>query len=274
MNDLTSRSKVPAVIHAVAILRYLAEQGVASGVNAIARAVEVSPSSCFNILRTLMAESLVSFDDTSKTYSLGGGVVALARRALDPASTLDIARSELARLARAFHATSSLWRLAHDRRLMLLGFEASNAHTNIHMTVGQRIPLLLGAVGRSIVASSDIAPDTLKKMFDKIRWDVAPSFEEYLADIDAARRNGWAIDKGHFVRGATTVAAAIVDDQGGPRLSISTVMLGGHYEPDYLMRVGEATTASAKRLGFSLYGPPLRLAKEAGADTSQRRNMS
>src|SRR5690606_35221240 len=126
-------TRVPAVTAAIAILRHLAGRPAASGVTAIARATDLSPSSCLNILRTLAAESLVDFDPTSKAYTLGTGPITLARRALDPSGALDEARAGLEALARREGVTTSLWRRTADR-LVLLGFAESGAATSIHLT--------------------------------------------------------------------------------------------------------------------------------------------
>ena len=70
--------KVNSVAHALAILRRLATSDHPEGVNAIARKVGISPSSCFNILKTLAAEDFARFDVVDKTYTLGAGAIDLA----------------------------------------------------------------------------------------------------------------------------------------------------------------------------------------------------
>ena len=49
---------VESVRTAITILRFVASQSKSFGVNAIAREVGVSPSSCFNIVKTLTLESV------------------------------------------------------------------------------------------------------------------------------------------------------------------------------------------------------------------------
>ena len=69
---------VESVRTAIAILRFLASQPKSYGVNAIAREVGVSPSSCFNIVKTLALEGLLEFDERDKSYSPGVGLGMLA----------------------------------------------------------------------------------------------------------------------------------------------------------------------------------------------------
>ena len=47
---------VGSVVQALAILRHLSEASKPLGVTAVARALGISPSSCFNLLKTLVAE--------------------------------------------------------------------------------------------------------------------------------------------------------------------------------------------------------------------------
>ena len=85
--------RVGSVTSTIAILRLLATVDQPIGVNAIARRLELTPSSCFNILKTLVEEDFVNCDPETKAYSLGGGVIAIARRALDPAEAFELVRA-------------------------------------------------------------------------------------------------------------------------------------------------------------------------------------
>ena len=73
---------VPAVTRAVAILRLLGRSRAPLGVKAISQALDLVPSTGLHILRVLVAEELVKVDPVTKQYSLGSGVLSLARTAL------------------------------------------------------------------------------------------------------------------------------------------------------------------------------------------------
>src|SRR5437879_210573 len=72
-DDAPSARQVPAVTRAIAILRLLGKTEAPLGVNAIARALGLIPSTCPHILRVLVAEELVSFDAKTKLYNLDAG---------------------------------------------------------------------------------------------------------------------------------------------------------------------------------------------------------
>src|SRR5262249_55420782 len=78
--DRTPRLKgVPALTRGIAVLRLLGRREEPLGVNAVARELNLIPSTCLHILRVLVAEGLVTFDGDSKRYSLDAGVLGLAR---------------------------------------------------------------------------------------------------------------------------------------------------------------------------------------------------
>lgn len=243
----------PAVAHAAAILRHMSA-GVAEGVTGIARAVGMNPSSCFNILRTLEAERLVTFDPASKTYALGGGLVTLARKALDPDNAYALAQPRLARLARETGATCTLWRVLPENRILLLGAETNGQATRIHLEVGQRLPLPLGAAGRSVLAALDLPPAEVAALFEAVRWDRAPGLAGYLEELRTSRQIGWSVDDGAYLGGVTSVASPICDDQGRPRLSVSTIFFSGQLPQDVIARMGEATLIAAVDLAEQLFG--------------------
>ena len=66
---------VGALVSGLSILRFLSAQGVPMGVTKIARELKINPSTCFNLLRTLVHEGLLQFDESSKAYSVDLGLI-------------------------------------------------------------------------------------------------------------------------------------------------------------------------------------------------------
>jgi DNA-binding IclR family transcriptional regulator len=252
------RSKAPSVSQAVAILRHLAAQEAPSGAVAIARALGISPSSCFNILKVLTGECFVNFDQTRKTYTLGSGAVGLARHALDPENAGYIGRDVLLALAREYEATCTMWRVTADERILLVAREASDKAATLRMRIGQRLPFMIGANGRSILATVAISTRELRPKFAKLQWDAPPSFDEYLAQVQIARRVGWGLDEGSYMRGVTTVASAITDHGGSAQFSVAITFLGAQHKKSFLQQVGHSTVSAAQQLKLTLYGPARR----------------
>lgn len=229
---------VGSIVHAIAVLRYLSETDEPRGVTAIAKALAISPSSCFNITRTLVSEGLLEFDTRRKTYSIGLGTVELAARALSRNDIFPFIRQRLERIANEFELTAVLWRVGHGRRLVAVGAAESNADMQIAVKVGYRVPLLAGASGRCVAAFSDMTREELELEFERARGKDTPPFEEYLRDLDRARELGWAIDRGTFKSGIISVASPIFDERGTVTQCVSGVMFSANQSDSALDRIG------------------------------------
>ena len=244
MNDIanmaTPRQSVGSIVQALAILRYLGETGRPLGVTAIAKALDISPSSCFNILRTLVAEEMLEFRTTDKSYSLGVGVVELAHRALAKSKILSFVRHQMEFLADEFQITVALRQVSHGERLIVMATAECDADTQIQIRIGHRVPMLAGAGGRCIAAFGSLSPDEMKDRFQQLRWHITPDFDDYLAELEQVRRDGWAIDQNQFKAGVTTVAAPVFDEGGAVIYCLTGTMFTGQHGAQTLMRIGEA----------------------------------
>jgi DNA-binding IclR family transcriptional regulator len=246
--------RVESVLAAIRILRHLSQQPAGAGVNAIARALELSPSSAFNLLKTLVAENFLDFDAGTKRYTLGPGVLALGRSALDPADAFNIARSHLESLADRRQITAALWRLTRSEQLVLVGFAAGEAATRIHLTVGHRLPMLAGATGRCVAAQRGANLQLLAKQLAAVKWAHAPSAKEYLDEVAVTRERGWAIDEGRYLHGVTTIAAPVFDSTGRLEFCVTGTMFSGQYLKSNLIAIGEDVLRAARWLAERLRG--------------------
>jgi DNA-binding IclR family transcriptional regulator len=231
-------TKRGAVASVVAILRLLAISDAPMGVNSIARAVSMAPSSCFKILKALVADNFASIDELTKKYSLGSGAIAIAQRALDPSQAYAIVRSRLEDTAQAHSIAIGLWRIVPGSRMVLIGFAGGESQMRIHMAIGQRLPMYVGAVGRSIAARLNPSAQELKENFEKLRWQRPLSFREYAGQVAQAKRVGYGLDVGYFAPGVSTVAVAIADAVGHIRYGLSGIMFSGQYDNKMMDKLG------------------------------------
>jgi DNA-binding IclR family transcriptional regulator len=74
---------VPAVSRAVAILRLLGRNAAPMPLKAIASELDMISSTCLHILRVLVDEGLVKVEAGTKQYTLGVGMLALARNVIE-----------------------------------------------------------------------------------------------------------------------------------------------------------------------------------------------
>ncbi|EKD5525152.1 IclR family transcriptional regulator [Pseudomonas aeruginosa] len=236
----TSSKDVGAVVNAIQILRHLAHADGPQGVAAIARATGISPSSAFNILRTLSNERLTSFDDAGKTYQLGLGLSELAVGFVGR-SYADLIQPELERLSLAHHILIALWQVTDDAHIRVIALAAPPvAHVNV--AVGTRLPELVGAAGRCIAGLRELPEDELRRRLTRVRWENPPSFERYQAEATEA-----------VERGVSMVASAITDRDGQPRFAISAIGISAQHQPDDLERIGTSLRDTARFVSRALF---------------------
>ncbi len=243
---------VGAVVNASKVLRFLRTNAAPATVTQITRAAAINPSTCFNILRTLIEEDLVHFDATAKTYQLGLGLVALARGSLDHSQELHVLKQRIEDLARRHRVTAAIHRKISDDRIVLVAAAESDAPVRIHARAGTRMPLLLGASGRVIAAHAGLSRAELKQRFSELRLVRPLDFETYLEQLDEARRLGWAIDDGYVFPGTVTCAAPVFGVGGTVEFSCSAILFNGQYD---VQRVA-AIAADLRQIGRTFLDEP------------------
>ncbi|MCT9980843.1 helix-turn-helix domain-containing protein, partial [Acinetobacter sp. I-MWF] len=89
---------VKPVSNAIRILRYLSQVGTPERSVDIARQLAINPSTCFNILRTLVQEDVVDFSAMSKRYSVGLGLARLVEQQVTQGHRVQMAKPLLQNL--------------------------------------------------------------------------------------------------------------------------------------------------------------------------------
>ncbi len=243
---------VESVRTAIAILRFLASQSKPFGVNAIAREVGVSPSSCFNIVKTLTLEGLLEFDERDKSYSPGPGLATLSPAISNDQQLFQRIEPELVNIAKRFSCTASFWRLT-QKRLVLVSSVRGAAALNVHLDPGQRLPALIGAMGRCIAGDLLSDRSQIESAFRELNWQNPPSFRTFLREAAAAKEDGWAIDIDNYMRGLTIVAAPLRGRDGKIGYCIANIVLSGSRPRNELERLGAATATLGATLGRRLF---------------------
>jgi hypothetical protein len=221
---------VGAVVSASKVLRFLRATRGPCTVTQITRALQINPSTCFNILKTLIQEDFVQFDATSKTYQLSLGLVALARGALEHSAELQQLKPRIEELSGKYRMMVAIWRKISDERMMLVAASESDAAVRIHAQVGARSPLLLGATGRVFAAHSVMTRQLLKERFQEVRLERPLSFKTYMDQLEQVRAVGWAIDDGHATPGTVTIAVPVYGLGGEVNFACAAILFNGQYD--------------------------------------------
>lgn len=253
-SDAPPDKLVGALVTGLRVLRHLAASGSPIGVTRIARELELNASTCFNLLKTLAHEELVIFDEDTKTYSIGLGLVELAKGSLEQASLVRMLRPHLEALADAHRVTATLWHRSGKDRVILVDLADTNGAIRVHMSIGQRLPLYIAALGRCMAAYSDLTQEQLRKRIAGLRWENTPGFDEYYAEVKRVRSRGYAVDNGNYVKGVTTVSAPVVDSNNRAIIAISAVGLSAQLNKTAIRQLGEDLQIRTSSISRALSG--------------------
>jgi len=202
-------SKAPAISRAAAVLRLLGKSDTPLGVHSIARELGLVPSTCLYVLRALVAEEFVSFDASTKRYALEAGVLTLARHWLRRNRFNDLVQPVLDRLSQNFGVTLLGVQIVGLDHIVVVAVSQGGQNFQLSTQIGSRFPALISATGRCIAAFGDHPAAELQARFQSLRWDEAPSFEAWQAQVQETKRQGFAVDAGHYISGVTVVAAPV-----------------------------------------------------------------
>lgn len=250
-NETTSNKRqVPAVTRALAILRFLAKSNEPIGVNPIARELDLVPSTCLHILRVLQDEGLVEFEPKTKRYSIGIGILPLARSALQKNTFSVLAQPRLSALSAKFGVTGIATQISEPGQMVVVALSQSSLPFRLQVDLGSRFPMLISATGRCVAAfnNNDTDLDDLRSKFDKLTWDHPPSFEEWCSEIETVREQGYAVDRGAYISGVTVVAVPILGVDGKMIRSLVAIGISERLQKNEVPNLAKALLAMRDEL--------------------------
>jgi IclR family transcriptional regulator, acetate operon repressor len=233
-------SSIRSVASAFAILRLLANSGPLT-LTGIGQELGLSPSSCLNLLRTLVDQGAVERESKAKLYRLARSWA--ETRLFDADRDRAMAerlRAAMAQVATGHEATVGLWKVAPGRRLQLIAHAECNAAMRIQLADGQRQPIGGGAVGRALAAAERPGDAELARRFAEVRWQSPLPLSAYLEQIAEAAQQGFAIDEAATFTGVTSLAAVVGEER--PAYLVSASIFAGSRSQVELRALGASLT--------------------------------
>jgi len=221
---------VPAVTRAIAILRLLSRSREPQSLKTIAESLDLVPSTALHIARALVAEDLLRVDPLTKRYSLGTGMLPLARAVLENADFPSLVRPRLDEIASRYGVMAIGVEVPDLDHMIVLTLSRSQAPVRIHVDVGSRFPALISATGRCVAAFTGQPWKEIEKRFRLLRWHNAPTYDTWRKEVDQVRRQGFSIDRGNYIDGVTIVAVPVLNSQGTISHTLAAVGLGSQLD--------------------------------------------
>src|SRR5687767_13305613 len=200
MSDVSGRP-VGSVARALALLDALAEGP--AGVNALARRIEVNPSSASRLLATLERGGLVE-REPGGPYRLGLHIVALADRVLARLDVRDLARPQLRALVEQTGETATLSVPGGDAAVTV-DFVPGESSVVSMARLGRPSIGHATAVGKVMLAFTATEPGVLTALTERTITDA----DLLGAELAAVREQGWAEAEGEREPDLNALAAPV-----------------------------------------------------------------
>lgn len=247
-------SKAPAISRAAAILRLLGKSDTPLGLQTIARSLNLVPSTCLYVLRALVDEEFVYVDPDTKRYSLEAGVLTLARHWLRHNQFTDLTQPVLNRISQQYDATVLGVNIVGLEHIIVVAISQAGNNFQISAQVGSRFPALISATGRCIAAFGDYSEEELEDKFKTLRWDEPPTFQEWRAQIEKTRTDGFAVDEGNYISGVTVIAAPVWKTRDKLSHALVAIGISSTLKRNGLESLQQSLLESARTLSNQLSG--------------------
>jgi DNA-binding IclR family transcriptional regulator len=249
-----SPSTIQSVDRALTVLSLLAEHGDL-GVTELATHLDVHKSTAFRMVTTLEQHDLVEQHGDRGKYRLGVGLLQLAGAITARLDLVQRSRPVTLRLAEELGETVNITVLSGHEALYL-DQTAGDTALRPHNWIGQRTPLHATSNGKVLLAH---VSDT---RYAELTAGPLHRFTEHTktakgalrTEVDAVRRDGYAIAVDELEIGLTAIAAPIAGPDGEVAGSVSasgpTFRIPADRVPDVAEKVVEAARQISRRLGW------------------------
>lgn len=251
-----TRYSAPAVDRAIRILRLLKDRKCA-GVSEIARALDITRSNCFVILKTMQRQAFVTFDDSAKLYGLGPAFLEFTQPAPAEGAVRDVVRPHLRAFVRETGMSIFLIERVSETRLLVVEREETEDDVRVSLAIGTRIPITHSASGRAALAflpEREIADLTHAAPVERMTSHTIVDKTEIVAALDTVRRRGYAVAFGENMLGVNAVAAPVFDLNGAPKFVVSTLGPAPALDSERLETLGQALADAGARITAAIGG--------------------
>jgi IclR family acetate operon transcriptional repressor len=240
-----------SVEKAVDVLFHLHGESSPQGVTAIGRALGLPKSSAHRLLAALSRRGLVERDERGR-YRTGIGLMALGLGALESEPIVVAARPVLEEGAQALGETFFLV-AARAGRLVVLDKAEGTGFLRAAPRVGSSVPVHATAVGKLFLAFGGDAIAAPAEPFERFSENTRTLAHELAAEVERARRRGFAENREEWIPGLSVLAAPVC--VGGRMLGAAAVAASSqHFTALGADEIAQRTLAAAERIAARLEG--------------------
>jgi DNA-binding IclR family transcriptional regulator len=243
---------VPAVDQAARVLLCLGNANRHKAtLKEVCEEVGIYKSKAYTLLNTLMRFGFVEKDPSSKSYSLGPGLLSLSRHVLDHMDVRMTVTPYLERLAVETRSTA-LFGLLSAEQLFVVAKHEGNQDIGLTIRLGHRFHVTSGAHGKAIVAF--MPEGEREKILSKKKLyfygDPAKLDREVLKEeLSKCRRTGFSQDVGGLQSGVNALSAPVF---GPSRQIIGCLILTGVFPEQSAEIYGPKVARTARQISLAM----------------------
>lgn len=242
----------PAVEQAAKLLFCLGKNKTNDmGLTAICREIGIHKSKGYSILNALAKYDLVTRDSTSKTYSLGPGLMPLAQKAKAKFDITAIARNHLQVLAEDAGASVLLGVICNDQVFITGKYDGNdmlsvtvNLYQSLHITHGSHGKAVFGYLPREeqdrLLSSGQVFFHGKPEDFDPNRLK---------SELIFCREKGYAMDQGRMSPGINAVSTPIFNHNTE---AAACIIILGTFQEDQFEVLGKMTAETGRMISRQL----------------------
>ena len=240
-----------SLIKAFEILDLLSEQRPQTTAADVAQALDMSPSTAHRFLVTL--EEVGALVQVRRgVYSLGHHIAQMGRIAerTDPLATL--VQPIIAQVSGVLNESVMAGTLAREG-VVCVATAIAPRPISVNIQVGRLLDLPVSAQGKIWLAHMD-APDRKARLDALMRTGALGDAraETLGAEIEAARRDGFACNHGESEPDIGAVAVPVFDAEGDLRLTLSAFGMASRFTPDHVAWIVTRLTEAASEVSAAI----------------------
>ena len=210
--------KVPNLEKGIAVLEYLSFHSSGETLQVIKAALDISQTTAYRILNTLVRLGYLNYDDDTKRYKISRKLLTLGFRSLNEHNLLETVLPHLRDLRDRVKETACFGVLGDQKGIFIE--QAQGHHTfRFILSPGKSFELHCSAPGKAIMA---YLPNTVRERYlsymEFTRYNVRTitSREVYLKELEKVRQQGYAMDNEEELNGVICIGAPIFNYTGYP----------------------------------------------------------
>lgn len=210
--------KVPNLEKGIGVIEHLSLFPVGRSLQEIKTALDISQTTAYRILNTLVRLEYLVYNDSTKKYKLTRKLLTLGFRSLNEHNLLETVLPRLRELRDIVKETACFGVLGSEKGIFIE--QAQGHHTfRFVLSPGKSFELHCSAPGKAIMA---FLPNTMRNQYlsymTYMRFNERTiSCEEiFLQELDKVRQNGYAMDNEEELTGVICVGAPVFNYNGYP----------------------------------------------------------